>query len=168
YISFRSTDLDNSFVSDDFFTMLDDSDMIISNVDQPSEFIMSQSFQMDIAVGRMPAHNLNEAKTMVDKTLAYYEKLPGQGSSFGEWKTRFLLVVDDDAGAQPFHEMVENTSSQFIEQNIDYATLRKGYLDAFVQESTSAGPRYPQVNQVIANARSEEHTSELQSRENLV
>lgn len=152
YISFRSANLDDSFVTDDFYSMLDDSDEIISNLHHPAEFIMSRSFQMDIAIGRMPANNLTEAKLMVDKTLAYYDKLAGQGTSFGEWKTRFLLVVDDDSGVVPFHEQVENTSASFIEDNIDYATLRKGYLDAFPQESTSAGPRYPQVNQVIANA----------------
>ncbi len=152
YISFRSANLDDSYVTDDFYTMLDDSDEIISVISQPAEFVTAKSYQMDIAIGRLPAHDLNEAKIMVDKTLAYYEKLPGQGSSFGEWKTRFLLVVDDDNGTVPFHQMVEESSATFIEETVDYATLRKGYMDAFVQETTSAGARYPQVNQVIANA----------------
>lgn len=154
YISFNSTGIDNSFVTDDFFTMLDDTDIILQNNNRrmPVEFDLLKSSQMDIAVGRMPAHTLAEAKVMVDKVLAFYEKLPGQGTSFGDWKTRFLLVVDDDKGQGPFHQTIENTSAQFIEENIEYATLRKGYLDAFVLESTSAGPRYPQVNQLIGNA----------------
>lgn len=154
YISYNSSGIDNSFVTDDYFTMLDNTDTILQNNNRrvPVEFDVHKASQMDIAVGRIPAHSVAEAKVMVDKILAYYEKLPGQGTSFGDWKTRFLLVVDDDKGQGPFHQTVENTSAQFIENNIEYATLRKGYLDAFVMESTSAGPRYPQVNQLIGNA----------------
>ena len=154
YISFSSVDLENSFVTDDYFTMLDDTDIILKDNDKskPTEYSLVGAAQMDIAVGRMSAHTLAEAKVMVDKTLAYYEKLPGQGTSFGDWKTKFLLVVDDDKGNGPFHQTIENTSSTFIENNIDYATLRKGYLDAFVRQSTSAGPRYPSVNQLISNS----------------
>ncbi len=152
YISFQSQSLDDSYVSDDYFTMLDDTDIILNDITKPGTYV-EFSNQMDIAIGRMPAHTLAEAKTMVDKTLAYYEKLPGQGSSFGEWKTKFLLVVDDDLSGQiPFHKLIEDSSAEYIEQNISYATLRKGYLDSFLEESTSAGPRYPQVNQVIGNA----------------
>lgn len=155
YISANSTDLDYSFVTDDFYTMLDDSDIILSNTNAAggmAEFSGS-STQMDIAVGRMPAHNLNEAKTMVNKTLSYYNQAPGIGTSFGDWKTKYLLVVDDDlSGNVPFHQTVESSSAQFIEQNIPYATLRKGYLDSFVVQGTSAGPRYPQVNELISNS----------------
>jgi hypothetical protein len=153
FISFNSASLDTSFVTDDYFTMLDDSDIIKLNPASPGEWMLSGAGQMDIGVGRFPAHNMAEAKTMVDKTLAFYEKLPGQGTSFGDWKTRFLLVVDDDKGANfPFHVTVENSSGVFIESNIPYSTLRKGYLDSFPMQQTSAGPRYPQVNQLIGNA----------------
>ncbi|MFV0304426.1 MAG: type IX secretion system sortase PorU, partial [Moheibacter sp.] len=155
YISFVSTALDNlrseadSFATDDFFTMIDDTDIIMSNTRAPSEFSSNTSSQMDLAVGRFPAHNLTEAKIMVDKTLAYYEQLPSQGTSFGDWKTKFYLFVDDD---DAFHEDIESTTATYISDNIDYAYLKKGYVDAFVQESSSAGARYPQVNQLISNA----------------
>lgn len=154
YISFNSTGIDNSFVTDDFFTMLDDTDIILQNNNRrsPSEFSTIGSTQMDIAVGRLPANNMAEAKLMVDKILAFYEHLPGQGTSFGDWKNKFLLVVDDDAGAVPFHETVETTSAKYIEENIPTAVLRKAYQDAFELQSTSGGGRYPQVNQLIGNA----------------
>ena len=153
YISFSSTDIQFSFTTDDYYTMLDDSDIIMGNTTWPAEFsVNSISPQMDIAIGRMPAHNLAEAKTMVNKTLSYYNAAPGIGNSFGDWRTKFLLVVDDDKGSVPFHELIENTSAQFIENNIPYATLKKGYLDSFIQQGTSSGPRYPQVNELIANS----------------
>lgn len=153
FISFNSTSLDFSFTTDDYYTMLDDSDIIINNPAIPMEFTYTGASQMDVGVGRFPANNLTEAKIMIDKTLAYYEAMPGQGTSFGDWKTKFLLVVDDDKGNMgPFHKTVENSSGAFINNNIEYATLRKGYLDSFPLEHTSAGPRYPQVNQLISNA----------------
>jgi hypothetical protein len=154
YISLNSKDLDESFVTDDYYTMLDDSDLILANIDRPSEFSTgSAGSQMDIAIGRFPAHDLNEMKIMVDKTISYYNKLPNQGTAFGDWRTKFLLIADDDKdGGNPFHQIVEESSASYISQNIPYATLRKGYLDAFVQEGTSAGPRYPAVNQLISNS----------------
>lgn len=154
YISFDSAGIDNSFVTDDFFTMLDDSDVIIRNNNRriPTEYSMQGASQMDIAVGRLPANNVAEAKLMVNKILAFYEKMPGQGSSFGDWKNKILLVVDDDKGNGPFHQTVENTSAKYIEENIPEAVLRKAYLDSFVLQSTSGGGRYPQVNQLIGNA----------------
>lgn len=152
YISFNSSDLKSSYVTDDYFTMIDESDVIDGNPSVPSEYLSSVSSQMDLAIGRFSAHNLVEAKIMVDKTLAYYEQLPGQGSSFGDWKTKYILVVDDDDGGEPFHETVEETSATYITDNIPFATLRKGYLDSFPMEGTSAGARYPQVNQLIGNA----------------
>ncbi len=153
YISYNSTSVDFSFVTDDYFTMLDNSDILIANPASPGEWTLSGAAQMDLSIGRLPANNLEEAKIMVDKILAFYEKLPAQGTSFGEWKTKYLLVIDDDKGQiNPFHETVENTSAAFIEDNIKYAALRKGYLDSFVLQQTSGGPRYPQVNQLIGNA----------------
>lgn len=157
YQSFASTGLNNTYVTDDFFTMLDDSDIMIPT-GIPLEFLVyatNSSPQMDIAIGRLPAHSMGEAKVMVDKTLSYYEKQPNQGTSFGDWKTKFYLVVDDDdpgTGDAVFHNVIENTAAQFIENNIEYATLRKLYLDAFPATGTSGGQRYPQVNQGIANA----------------
>lgn len=153
YVGMGSADLSNSTVTDDYFTMLDDSDIIISTIIEPNDYQDNVSSQMDIAVGRFPANSLAEAKVMVDKTLAYYDKLPSQGTSFGDWKTKFLLVADDDNdGGKAFHTVVEETSAAYITENIPYATLRKGYLDAFVEVGTSGGPRYPQVNELIANA----------------
>ena len=83
YISYNSSGIDNSFVTDDYFTMLDNTDTILQNNNRrvPVEFDVHKASQMDIAVGRIPAHSVAEAKVMVDKILAYYEKLPGQGTS---------------------------------------------------------------------------------------
>lgn len=143
----------NSYVTDDFFTMLDNTDEIMV-VNDFYTYDSDLSSQMDIAVGRFPAHDLSEAKLLVDKTLAYHEKQPNQGSSFGDWKTKFYLVVDDDdpLPSIAFHTDVENSTATFIKNNIPYATTRKLYLDAFPASGTSGGQRYPQVNQGIANA----------------
>lgn len=152
YQSYNSSELSTTFVTDDFFTLLDDDDILIA--ENATEYNGFLSAGMDIAIGRMPAHNLAEAKLMVDKTIAYYEKLAGQGTSMGDWKTKFHLVVDDDNPGEgsAFHTFIENSSAQFIENTIPYATLRKLYMDAFPAVGTSGGQRYPQINQGIANA----------------
>lgn len=155
YQSFASAALEDSYVTDDFFTMLDDTDMVMSTSTNFFNYGTSYSPQMDVAIGRLPAHSPSEAKTMVDKIISYYNKQPSQGTSFGDWKTKFYLVVDDDdpgTGNAVFHNVIESTAAQFIDNNIEYATLRKLYLDAFPATGTSAGQRYPQVNQGIANA----------------
>ncbi|SMC50007.1 type IX secretion system sortase PorU [Moheibacter sediminis] len=149
----------NSYVTDDFFTMLDDTDVVVplvvmGNDNNYLDYFNNGAPQMDVAVGRMPAHNQTEARVMVDKTIAYYNKQPNQGTSFGDWKTKFHLVVDDDdpGPLNAFHTLIESTSAQFIQNNISYATVRKLYFDAFPATGTSGGQRYPQVNQGIANA----------------
>lgn len=152
YQSFTSTALDNTYVTDDFFTMLDDTDDVMASSSDFLNYGTSYSAQMDVAIGRLPAHSPTEAKVMVDKIIAYYNKQPNQGTSFGDWRTKLYLVVDDDLGAGPFHTTIENSAAQFIENNIEYATLRKLYLDAFPLTGTSGGGRYPQVNQGIVNA----------------
>src|SRR5690606_30579977 len=48
YISFRSDELDQTFATDDFFTMLDDTDTIMDSTTGPSEYEGSTT-QMDIA-----------------------------------------------------------------------------------------------------------------------
>lgn len=50
----------------------------------------------DLPIGRLPAANISEAKLLIDKTLAYYNALPGQSTPFGEWRMKLDFVVDDD------------------------------------------------------------------------
>ena len=148
YQSEESGRLESSFVTDDYYgmTALQSSSNIVNILPH-------------IPIGRLPAANLSEAKLLIDKTLAYYNALPGQSTPFGEWRMKLNFVVDDDddregaAGGIPFHKTV----NQALVNNFETGTtrneynVRKLYLDAFPAHASSGGQRFPQINQAISN-----------------
>lgn len=145
YQSEDSADFISSFVTDDY---------IVMTKPQTTSFITNNL--PDLPVGRIPAANSTEAANMIDKTLAYYNSLPGQSTPFGEWRMKLDFVVDDDNdGGIPFHTIMNNTLASTFEiagnPNLKEYNVRKLYLDAFQAQSTSGGQRYPQVNQAISN-----------------
>ena len=149
YQSEFSADLEGSFVTDDYFVMT-----------SPQSSPKITQILPDLPIGRMPASNLAEAKTMLDKTLAYYNALPGQSNPFGEWRMKLDFVADDDSDGSgpysipaPFHNLVDYTVKQNFEGNTDKPeyNVKKLYLDAFPAVTNAGGQRYPQVNQAISN-----------------
>ncbi len=147
YESEISQDLIRSFITDDY---------IVMTKPQTTQYL---DFNLpDLPVGRLPAGNVTEAANMIDKTLAYYNGLPGQSTPFGEWKMKLDFIVDDDndgPGSVPFHTVMNNSLVSVFEQpsstNLKEYNVRKLYLDAFPAQSTAGGQRYPQVNQAISN-----------------
>ncbi|MGI9527105.1 MAG: type IX secretion system sortase PorU [Weeksellaceae bacterium] len=142
YQSDYSIGVASSYVSDDFFGILDDSD---------SGLNLSQ---LDIAVGRLPADDVQEAEVLINKTLSYLDNQPNFGSPYGDWRTKVTFVVDDDnpGPGNAFHHTVENESAQFIEKEFPFYTVEKLYADAFQQVGTSGGVRYPELEKSIVNA----------------
>lgn len=143
YQSEESGGFSNSFVMDDY---------IVMTSPQTTSFITN--IMPDIPIGRLPASNVTEAKEMIDKTLAYYNALPGQSSPFGVWRLNLDFVVDDDKdGGIPFHTVMNNTITNVFEEPTDKPeyNVKKLYSDAFNAENSAGGQRYPQVNQAITN-----------------
>ncbi|MGV4413115.1 type IX secretion system sortase PorU [Chryseobacterium sp. T1] len=143
YQSEYSGDLTSSYVTDDYFVMTSPQDA--------SEIIR---LIPDLPIGRLPAANISEAKLLIDKTLAYYNALPGQSTPFGEWRMKLDFVVDDDFDNNlPFHKTINNAIVANFENNTDKPeyNIRKLYLDAFPAEISAGGQRYPQINQAISN-----------------
>ena len=141
YQSEASRGLGTTYVSDDFYGMLDDTDVGL------------HPLQIDIAIGRLPAATRAEAKVLVDKTLSYFSPDSNLGSPFGDWRSKIMFVVDDDNPGpnNAFHHTVDEDAAQFLEQNEPAYTLRKLYMDAFLQEGSSGGLRYPAVTDAIVN-----------------
>jgi hypothetical protein len=153
YQSEISSDVENSFVADDYF-------VLTSNQDTSSTPINIYQYVPDLPIGRLPADNVQEAKVMIDKTLAYYNALPGQSNPFGEWRMKMDYVADDDyelanvpAGIPgPFHYLVDYAINQnFTATNKPEYNIKKLYLDAFPAITSAGGQRYPQINQAITN-----------------
>ncbi len=145
YQSEHSADFVQSFVTDDYIAMT-----------QPQTAPYIGQNLPNLPVGRIPAANNTEAGNMIDKTLAYYNALPGQSSPFGDWRMKLDFVVDDNEEGGPFHDLMNNALVSVFEQpgvtTLKEYNVKKLYLDAFTVQSTAAGPRYPQVNQAISNS----------------
>ena len=132
--SLSSFSLSSSFISDDFFGMMD-----------YNEGSMSSSDKLDIAVGRILADSPQRAKDLVDKVESYYQE-----DSFGSWRNNVIVIADDVDEA--WEDIIQSTSDSLatiIENNKSSINLKKIYADAYIQESTSGGERYPEVNNAI-------------------
>ncbi|MGJ8549668.1 type IX secretion system sortase PorU [Winogradskyella wichelsiae] len=137
WYSNSSFSLTSSFVSDDFYAMLDD-----------TEGGMSISDRMDIAVGRILAENVQRGNEMVDKVNSYY-----QPESFGSWRNNVLLISDDvdEAWETRLQETTDDLGTT-IDEEKPFLNVIKIHSDAFEQESSAAGDRYPKVNEAIKDA----------------
>ena len=136
-LSEKSFNLATSYVTDDFFVMLDD-----------NEGEMSSRHTIDIASSRIPVSTIVQAKEVVDKILTYYNK-----DAIGDWRNTITFLADDiDAnGEQVIEQGVESIADE-IKVNKPIFNVNKIYLDSYVQENSSGGERYPEVKEAITNA----------------
>lgn len=156
YQSENSADFANSYVMDDYFVMTSPQTLSSTNATD----VKIYQFLPDLPIGRLPADNVQEAKLLIDKTLAYNNALPGQSNPFGEWRMKMDFVADDDtegAGSPtgipgPFHYLIDYAITQnFSQTNKPEYNIRKLYLDAFPAVVAAGGQRFPQINQAISN-----------------
>ena len=135
--SFESFDLARSYVTDDYYGMMDSNEGGLDTGDQ-----------QDVATGRYPVSTLSEAKAVIDKTLNYYAT-----TSYGDWRNKVTLIADDPDTASEFvlQQTVERIADT-IKSRRPIFNLTKIYADAYVQETSAGGERYPDVNEAINNA----------------
>ena len=129
YQSESSLDPLTSYVTDDYFGYLDDEDDMASSFPYPV---------LDIAIGRIPARTLEQARMAVDKIIDYHSP-----TAFGKWRNDIALVADDEdfnlhLNDAEFHASLVNKISPSL-------NINKIYLDAFTQQSTAGGEGYPAV-----------------------
>ena len=133
YQSPSSLDPLTSYLSDDYFGYLDNDDDINANIPAPL---------LDVAVGRIPARTVAQAKIAVDKIINYQSK-----SDFGDWRNEITMVADDEDF--DLHLNDAESHATLIEGKQPVWNLNKIYLDAFQQNSGTGGSRYPEVNATI-------------------
>ena len=132
--SINSYSLSSAYVSDDFFGMMD-----------YEEGMMDNSDKLDIAVGRILADTPQRAADLVDKIESYYNS-----NSYGDWRNK-LIVISDDVD-EPWESIIQGTSNSLadlITDNKPFFNVKKIFSDAYVQESSAGGERYPEVNNAI-------------------
>lgn len=147
----ESEDHIGALVTDDYFGLLDDVESI------------SSSDLLDIGVGRLLISDNTMAREQVDKVQHYMMNgsslystantncSSDDGSStFGDWRTRYVQIADDEEKAYFIKNDVEpqfdSVSKHYPSMNCD-----KLYLDAYQQVVTAGGQRYPDVNEAITD-----------------
>ena len=134
--SYESFNLATSYVTDDYFGMMDSSEGDMN------------SFQMqDVATGRIPVSDVLQASKVVSKILNYYNV-----NTKGNWRTDLTLVADDidQAGEETIEVNMEKIADTITSKKPIF-NLKKIYIDAYKQETSAGGNRYPSVNKDITN-----------------
>lgn len=135
--SYSSFNLTSSFVSDDFFGMMD-----------ANEGTMATSDKLDVAVGRILADTPLRAKELVDKIESYYKQ-----EAFGSWRNNFVVVSDDvDKDWEGILQETTDNVGNLVTQNKPFMNVVKIHSDAFKQETSAGGNTYPQVTTEFVNA----------------
>jgi hypothetical protein len=142
YQSQYSFSLNGSFVTDDFFVCMDDGEGYMDHV---------YSNTPDIAIGRIPVSTPGQASEVVDKLLSYYNP-----DTFGAWHNTVTLIADDADSNQNSWELgLINTTLNISDKIYSYHphfNQNKIYLDAYKQEITSGGARYPDAKRDLLNS----------------
>ena len=139
--SANSLDPTNTFVSDDYFGLLDNGETIVNGPYSGNPYTTGL---LDIGIGRLPVDSLSQATAVVDKIEKYMNN-----RSFGDWRNSICFVGDDED--DNIHMEQADELATYVSQNYPTFNVEKIYLDAYQQVSTSTGSRYPDVNAAILN-----------------
>ena len=123
YQSANSHSETSSYVSDDFFALLDEEESISEN--SPSIPFL------DISVGRFPVQTIEEARIVVDKVFNYHEEL-----AMGAWRLNVCFVGDDNDVSETVHTAQAEDLADELTESYPLYNIDKIYLDAYQQEST--------------------------------
>ncbi len=143
YQSDNSTSQTASYVTDDYFGLLDDNES-----ERPADLV-------DIGIGRFPVKTIEEARAVVNKVYNYSGanlNEENQDEIFGPWRNKILFTSDDQDGSSDdghVHMKQANDLSKKVESFKNGYIVEKIFADAFRQESTPGGERYPEVNERI-------------------
>jgi len=137
----------SSYMSDDFFGSVDNTEGTIGaesiNVLGIKEADIDK---LDVAVGRIVADNVSLANSLVNKIINYSSQ-----QSFGNWRNNFVLISDDVDETYEYAALEVNLDAigDQIEAEKPFINVKKVHSDAFQQETSAGGDRYPTVNERI-------------------
>lgn len=131
YETKESLDPIDAFPSDDYYGLLSDQD--------GANLVGG----LEVSVGRIPAKTLNEANIVVNKIINYQTNR----ETLGAWRMRNQFTSDDEDGN--LHYRQSESIALKLEQNHPEVNIKKVHIDAFVQESTPGGERYPEATEAL-------------------
>jgi hypothetical protein len=134
YYALNSFHLANSYMSDDFYAMMDFNEGDLGFYDR-----------MDLAVGRILFDTKEGALAMVNKSIDY-------SLANGDWQNTFTILSDDPD--EDWENIIQERLDELGEEvvaNKPFLNLQKVHSDAFEQVVSASGDRYPGVNQALEN-----------------
>lgn len=140
YESVESFDGGESYNTDDYLTYLDDGE---GGIDILNHTITNKA---DIGVGRIPCKSLAEAFASVDKIVRYKDAV-----GYRDWRNKVTVVADDADNSTDyiFQAQCDDFISKPIQDSFPAFNVDKVYLDAFKQESSAGGNRYPDAQKAL-------------------
>ena len=131
YESENSFSATKSYVSDDYYCLLDDNE---------GGSILKDKF--DAAVGRLSARTAEEAKILVDKIYAYRTN-----AYAGAWQNTLCFLGDD--GDQNRHMQDAEAVVSTVKSLYANYDIKKIYWDAYTRVTSSTGNSFPDVTRLI-------------------
>ena len=120
-----------SYVSDDFYGMLEDNANMISG-------------KLNVGVGRFTVQTQTEAGQMLNKVRDYISP-----TGFGSWRNMITFIGDDGDGN--LHTKQSDELATIVNDDYPVFNIEKIFFDAYPEVSTPSGERYPGVNEAIKN-----------------
>lgn len=142
YQCYTTIKTENFKANDDFFGLLDE-----------DEGNSCSGRTVDIAIGRFPVSNSNQAQIAVDKTINYASTAilgaNTQTCNYGDWKNTAAFVADDENWN--CHINTAEATTHIAQNENTNLNIEKIYLDAYQQITYSSSARYPEVTTAINN-----------------
>jgi len=138
YHTVSSTSTFASFMSDDYFGMLD--------IDEGT---VAGTHSLDVAVGRIVTDNVQQANSIIDKITTNQLK-----ASYGNWRNTFV-IISDDVDINWEYKSIEVTLDSIADKvsaEKPFINVKKIHTDAYQQETSAGGNRYPVAKQDIQSA----------------
>jgi hypothetical protein len=137
FLAYDSFNLATSYVTDDYYGMMDTNEGLLTGTDR-----------QDVVTGRIPVTDISQASSAIDKIINY-----NSTNSFGDWRNQVTLIADDlDVASESILETSMEKIADSIKDRKPILNVKKIYADAFSQQTSSGGERYPDVNVAISNA----------------
>jgi hypothetical protein len=118
-----------SFVTDDYFVILDAGESVYNGAE-------------DLGIGRIPCSTSYEAELVINKIENYYKP-----EALGNWRNIVCLIGDDEDGSLHMSDS-EKLANQINTSHNEFIT-EKIYLDAYLQQVTAGEEKYPDVTDAI-------------------
>jgi hypothetical protein len=134
YQSDNSLVTTSSFVTDDYFALLNDN--------EGPENGNGLNGLVDLGVGRFSVSTVAQADIVVNKTISYIKN-----TQKGIWKNQICFVADD--GDNVLHIKQANSIAEIIDRKFPAYQVNKIYLDAYRQEIKASGASYPQAHSAL-------------------